>query len=53
MKLIHTLLLSFFVTTFYGQNQYLAGTVVDAQTQETLIGANVSYDSGNTITDTN
>ncbi|HCV51131.1 MAG TPA: hypothetical protein DGP89_07270 [Saprospirales bacterium] len=53
MKLIHTLLLSFFVTTFYGQNQYLVGTVVDAQTQETLIGANVSYDLGNTITDTN
>ena len=52
MKLIHTLLLSFFAITVYGQDQYLVGTIVDAQTQETLIGANVSYDGGNTITDT-
>lgn len=33
------------------QDRFIQGTVLDADTQETLIGANVSYNEGNTITD--
>ena len=53
MKLIHSFLFVILsIVIVNAQDRYLKGTIVDALTQETLIGANVSYVGGNTITDT-
>lgn len=51
MKLFYTLLFISFTLVVNAQDRYLMGTVLDAETKETLIGANVIYADGNTITD--
>ena len=46
MKQYLLLILSLFTTFIYGQNTTISGSVIDANTGETLIGASIVYGKG-------